>query len=136
MVQTEEGNNRALVVYKTPSSSLSKRPASPSQHPEMPDNDSTITPFTPSKRQYCEIDESISLREKNRTLTAINETLIEQQAILTQRADEASQMAREAEESAQAARDAMQLAQAKFEENMTEKCQSYFTRLMVSCIRQ
>lgn len=136
MVQTEEGNNRALVVYKTPPSSPSKRPASSSQHPELPDNDGTITPFTPSKRQYREIDESISLREKNRALMATNETLIEQQAILTQRADEASQMAREAEESARAARDAMQLAQAEFEEKMTEKCQLYFARLMVSCIRQ
>jgi len=136
MAQTKEGYNHALVLYKTPPSSPSKRPASPSQRPETPDNDSSITPFTPSKRQYREIDESISLREKNRALMATNEMLIEQQAILTQRANEASQMAREAEESVRAARDAMQLAQAEFEEKMTEKCQLYFARLMVSCIRQ
>jgi hypothetical protein len=142
MAQTQEGNDRALVVYKTPSSSPSKRSVSPSQQPEMSDNDSSITPFIQSKRQYCEVDESISLREKNRVMVAANKKLIQQQMALIQRAEEASQMAREAEEIARAARQAqkqqenelkvMQLAQEKFQQEMKEKYQSYFTKLMVS----
>jgi hypothetical protein len=123
-------------MYKT-------RPSS-TKRSGTPDDDSSTTPFTQSKRQYREVDESISLREKNRVLAATNEKLIQQQVILTQRAEEASQLAREAEETARAARQvqrqqeselkAMQLTQEKFQQEMTEKCQSYFAKLMVSYI--
>lgn len=77
-------------------------------------------------------------------MAATNKKLIQQQAILTQRAEEASQLAREAEETARAARQvqkqqesdlkAIQLAQEKFQQEMTEKYQSYFAKLTVSYI--
>ena len=77
-------------------------------------------------------------------MEATNKKLIKQQAILTQRAEEASQFARDAEETARAARQVqkqlesdlktMQLAQEKFQQEMAEKCQSYFAKITVSYI--
>ena len=98
MAQVEEGNNRALVVYNSGNAackddrSMYEAQPSSSKRSGIPNNDDSTIPFTPSKRQYREVDESISLREKNRALMATNETLLQQQAILTQRAEEASQL--------------------------------------------
>jgi hypothetical protein len=147
--QADEGN-RALVVYNPNNAtrkddrSMDETRTSSTKRPGTSHNDSSTTSFTPSKRQYREVDESISLREENHVMAATNKKLIQQQAILTQRAEEASQLAREAEETARAARQvqkqqesnlkAMQLAQEKFQQEMTEKYQSYFTKLMVSYV--
>jgi hypothetical protein len=150
MAQVDKSNNRALVVYNPDNTtrkddrSMHETRTSSTKRPGTPhDNDST-TPSTPSKRQYREVDESISLREKNRVMEATNKKLIQQQAILTQRAEEASQFVRDAEETARAARQVqkqlesdlktMQLAQEKFQQEMAEKCQSYFAKITVSYI--
>ena len=117
MVQIEEGNNdSALVVYDSGTAAASrnrmygtpptpsKRLESPNKFDERTDESGRMAPFTPSKRQYHEVDKSISLREKNHALMATNKALVEQHMILAQRAEEASQLAREAEENAQEAK--------------------------------
>ena len=117
---------------------------SPNEFDERTDESGRMAPFTPSKRQYHEVDKSISLREKNHALMATNKALVEQHMILAQRAEEASQLAREAEENAQEAKQAqiqyehelkaMQSAQEKFRLEMMRRYQSDFAKMIVSSV--
>ena len=139
-----EGNNPDIATSMA--SSMDEIQSLPNKRPETPENSSSVTPYTPSKRQYYEVDESASLREKNRTLMATNEALLQQQELLTQRVEEATQFAREAEEAGRVAREvqiqqenelkAMQLAQERFQEEMMGKFQLDLSKLMVSHIVQ
>ena len=146
MVEVEEGT-RAVVLYnrertreRTPdgsnvdvgSNQKYDGPSTPSKrHDRSTDKNQ---PFTPSKRQYREVDESISLREKNRTLMATNEALVEQQAVLAQNAEHASQMARQAEIQHKEELKAMQLAQEKFQQELMQKFQLELAKMQVSYI--
>ena len=80
----EEGqSNRAMVIYdkraKVPNSTIAIR-----RNTTRKNNPERMLPHTPSKRQYCEVDDSISLREQTHTLMAENGRLVEQHNILTQ----------------------------------------------------
>ena len=80
----EEGqSNRAMVIYdkraKVPDSTIAIR-----RNTTRKNNPERMLPHTPSKRQYCEVDDSISLREQTHTLMAENGRLVEQHNILTQ----------------------------------------------------
>jgi hypothetical protein len=145
MIEIEEGN-RALVLYNSretiPGGFFT--PPTPSKRHETPDSCSDDesagagvkwkTPFTPSKRQYREVDKSVSLRERNRTLIATNKALLQQQMDLAQRAEEAAEMARQSQRQHESDMRAMQLAQQKFQEEMSGKYQAELAKLKVSYI--
>jgi hypothetical protein len=122
MVQAEEGeggNSHALIAHKptgTPDASIAATTDADRNRfetPSTPKRRDTLgeTPFTPSKRQYCEVDESSSLRTRNHALTIANESLLQQQTTLIQRTEEASQLARQAEEATRRAEEAMRQTQ-------------------------
>jgi hypothetical protein len=157
MTEIEAGqNSRALIVYnsKGPDNDAvtNTNPRNPRKH--VPDK--RQEPFSPSKRQYREIDKSIALREQNRKITATNENLLRQQLILTQQAEAAAQHAMRAEKQrendykemsqrvevaaqqvmqAQKQREqdleAMRLAQEKFQEEMLNRFESDLAKLKV-----
>jgi hypothetical protein len=130
----EEGqSNRAMVIYdkraKVPDSTIAiRRNTTRKNTPER------MLPHTPSKRQYREVDDSISLREQTRTLMAENGRLVEQHNILTQQTEDAAQLLRQVRMKHEEDSKNMQLAQQKFEQAMTERYRSDFAKLQVSCI--
>jgi hypothetical protein len=117
----EEGqNNRAMVIYdrraKVPDSTIAVRRNTTRKNPPE-----RMLPHTPSKRQYREVDDSISLQEQTRTLMAENGRLVEQHNILMQQTEEAAQLLRQAQMKHEEESKNMQLAQQKFEQAMTER---------------
>lgn len=160
MIEVEAGqNSRALVVYDsgTPNTNMddpatSTNPRTPRKH--VPDR--LGEPFTPSKRQYREVDNSITLREQNRTLTAANGNLLRNQMILvqqaeettrqtlrvqeqrkndykemSQRVEEAMQQAMQAQKQREQDLEAMKLAQQRFEQEMTNRFETDLAKLKV-----
>ncbi|KIM72548.1 hypothetical protein PILCRDRAFT_93426 [Piloderma croceum F 1598] len=96
MIEVEAGQNtRALVVYKSkiPDNDMDNEPITSTnlRTPRKYVPDRLEEPFMPSKRQYREVDNSITLREQNRMLTAANENLLRNQMILIQQAEETTQ---------------------------------------------
>src|SRR6202011_4841906 len=116
MINVEEGqSNRAMVIYDRRNTTRKNR----------------MLPQTPSKRQYREVDDSISLWEQTRTLMAENERLVEQHTILTQHTEEAAQLLRQALMKHEEESKNMQLAQQKFEQVITEHYRSDFAKFQV-----
>ena len=158
MVDVEAGQNScALVVYgsKTPDNNIpvtSTNLRTPRKY--VPDR--LEEPFTPSKRQYREVDSSIALRQENRALTAANKNLLTNQTILiqqaeetkwqaahveeqrrndheemSQRVEEAMQQAMQAQKQREQDFEAMQLAQQKFQQEITSRFEADVAKLKV-----
>ena len=157
MVEAEAGQNSCtLVEYNS----------------KTPDNDVAVTstnlctprknvpdlqePFTPSKRQYREVDNSITLHERNHTLMIANEDLHTNQKMLVQEAEAATQkairaekqrendykeMSQQVEEAMQQAiqaqkqheqdLEAMQLAQQKFQQEIISQFETNLAKVKV-----
>jgi hypothetical protein len=161
MAEVEAGqNSHALVVYnsnksKAPNNDVAVTSANlrtPQKHvPDKPEE-----PFTPSKRHYREVDNSVTLREQNRAMISINENLLKQQLILTQQAETATQqaigaqkqrendyneMSRRVEEATQQAAqaqkqheqdsEAMQVTQRKFQQGMMNRFEADLAKFKV-----
>ena len=156
-VEAEAGqNSRALVEYnsKTPENDVavtSTNLCTPRKN--VPD---LQEPFTPSKRQYQEVDNSITLRERNRTLMTANKdlrmnqiTLVQeaeaatQQAIraekerkndykgMSQRVEEAVQQAMQAQKQREQDLEMMQLAQQKFQQEIISRFEMNLAKVKV-----
>ena len=158
MIEVEAGQNScALVVYNSktldnniPVTSTNLR--TPRKH--APDR--LQEPFTPSKRQYREVDSSISLWEQNHTLIAANENLLRNQNRLiqqveettaqtarveeqrkndykemSQRVEEALQQAMQAQKQRKQDLEAMQLAQRRFQQEMADRFERDLAKLKV-----
>jgi len=93
-----------------------------------------MQPFMPSKWQYREVDASISLREQNCALMASNKVLVQQQAILVENAEHASQLARQSKIQHRKELKAIQSAQDNFQKEMMRKFQFELAKLQVSQI--
>jgi len=107
VAQVDKSNNVlccvTLTIHRKDDRSMHETRTSSTKRPGTPhDNDSTTHPHHPND-SIVKLTNYLPAGE-NRVMEATNKKLIKQQAILTQRAEEASQFARDAEETARAAR--------------------------------